>query len=264
MEAMNNRSSPVVEMEDASIVAVGSPDVTLIDNVTWTIAAGEYWVVGGLPGSGKSSLLLTAAGLLRPRRGNHRLFGRDTAFWSEDEAVRERLRVGFVFADEGRLFNQLSVAENLALPVCYHRDLQPADIQDQLEAVLKSTGLMSVAQHRPGQISRALRQRAGLARALMMRPDVLLLDDPLRGLDWRHMRWWLDILAELSAGHGLLEGRRLALAVATGDLRPWREDKAKFATLSDGRWLVLGERAALDTADSNLIRELLVGEMAKD
>ncbi len=257
-------NSPVVEMLEVAVAAAQAPDVAVVEGVTWTVGAGDYWVVGGLPGSGKSSLLLTMAGLLRPQRGQHRLFGRDTAGWGEDEAVRERLRIGLVFAEEGRLFHQLTVAENLALPICYHQDCLPAETHDRIAAVLEGTDLASVAHRRPGEISRALRQRAGLARALVMNPDLLVLDNPLRGMDWRQTRWWLDFLSGLVAGHELLGGKRMTLAVATDDLRPWVEQGQKFAVLGQGRWSVLGARAALSEADPILLRELLTGDGAKN
>ena len=82
----------------------------------WTVAAGDYWVVGGLPGTGKSDLLATAAGLQRPLRGTHLLFGEDLARLDEPALIQKRLRVGLVFENGGRLFNRLTVAENLALP----------------------------------------------------------------------------------------------------------------------------------------------------
>lgn len=257
-------NSSVLEMEDVAVAAAPAPDVVLLEGVNWTVAAGEYWVVAGLPGTGKTSLLLTAAALLHPVRGGHRLFGQDTAAWGEEDGVRERLRVGLVFADEGRLFNQLSVAENLALPICYHRNCPAAEAEEQIQAVLEMTGLSALAHSRPGSIHRTFRPRVALARALVLQPELLLLDDPLRGMDARQTRWWLEFLARLNAGHESLNHRKVALVVVTDDLRPWLDHGQNFALLDEQRWIALGGPAALRAGGPAVLRELLADGMAKD
>src|SRR5256885_13173954 len=122
-----NLPRPVIQMRQVAIMDSRSPDSILIEEVTWTIAAGEYWAVGGLPASGKSDLLATAAGLQKPFRGFHELFGRDAMEMTPEELAQERRKIGIVFGDEGRLFQHLSISENIALPLTYHRNLKPAD-----------------------------------------------------------------------------------------------------------------------------------------
>src|SRR5437667_8016082 len=132
--------SAVIAMRQVTIADSHAADRIPIEEVTWTIATGEYWAVGGLPASGKSDLLATAAGLHRPLRGFHELFGRDTAELSPEELEQERLRIGIVFGNEGRLFRSLTIAENVALPLAYHRNLNLVDTAEKVAELLELVG----------------------------------------------------------------------------------------------------------------------------
>jgi len=254
----------VMELLDAAIGSPHAPETLEIEGIHWRVALDDYWVVGARPGSGKSSLLAVAAGLQRPARGTHRLFGRETALLAEHELARERLRVGLVFEMGGRLFSHLTVAENVALPLRYHRDWPEEQVAAHVAAVLELTGIAHLAARRPARVVRALQPRVGLARALALNPEALLLDNPLAGLDPRQARWWLDFLAALAAGHEFFGRRRMTLVVASDDLRPWMDQGRQFALVKDRRWLPLGGRDAAAACMEPLLRELLAAEFAAD
>jgi len=97
------------------------------------------------------------------------------------------------------------------------------------------------AESMPGTLGRQWQKRTALARALILKPEVLLVDDPLAGLDLRHTNWWLKLLDHLSGGHPLLQGRGLTLVVSTSDLRPWKGRARQFAVLKERRFVVLGD-----------------------
>ncbi len=103
-------NAALVESAGAEIVSSRNPDLVRIRDCNWRVLGGQYWVVGGAHGSGKSDLLATAAGLQRPRGGSLRLFGDDIAGLGESELLAKRLRVGFVFNSGGRMFADLTVA----------------------------------------------------------------------------------------------------------------------------------------------------------
>lgn len=251
---------PLLEMRGVTAGTMRNPEATVVTGVNWTVAAGDFWVVAGLQGSGRSDFLMLAAGLMPPRTGEHRLFGEPTAAFGESR-LPQRLRVGLVF-DGGQLLNHLTVFENVALPLRYHRNLPRAEIETDVRAMLEATGLLPWASSTPGALPRAWRKRAGLARALMLRPELLLLDCPLSGLDLRHVNWWLNCLDELARGHALLGGRPLTLVVTGDDLHFWRGRARQFALLEDRRLTVLGDWTQVECSTHPAVRTLLEGHRA--
>jgi ABC-type transporter Mla maintaining outer membrane lipid asymmetry ATPase subunit MlaF len=253
--ANTNSSAPAMEMRNVAVSTRGDVDTVAVESVNWTVAPGDFWIVGGLQGAGKSDFLLTAGGLTGPTEGTYRFFGEEMPIF-EDHRLPERLRLGFVF-DGGQLFNRLTVAENVALPLRYHHNLAHAQANAEAQRMLELTGLTSWADSTPGAIGRNWRKRVGLARALMLKPDVLLLDNPLAGLDLRHCSWWVKFLGELSRGHEWRDGRPMTLVVTADDLRPWRQCARQFAALKDKHFLVLGSWEQIEVASDELVRELM-------
>ena len=247
---------PLIELSGVSIAAAQEPTVALVENVNWRLHAGEFWAVGGLQWTGKSDWLTTVAGLQQPMAGVHFLFGQETAALTPPELVEARLRVGLVFENGGRLFTQMTVEENVALPLRYHRNCPPEEAREAVQAMLELAGLTEFAPQVTGQLNRSWRQRVALARALILQPEVLLLDNPLAGLDPRQTRWWLDTLDALNAGHPALASRPLTLVTTTDDLRPWQARARQFALLQGRRWVTLGNRIALAESDETVLYDL--------
>jgi len=251
---------PAIEMHGVSVGAIRDLDMLVLEDVNWSVAPGEFWVIGGLQGAGKSNFLMMTSGLMPPTAGTYCFFGGEMPIF-EEERLKERLRLGFVF-EGGRLFNHLTVAENISLPLRYHQNLNKSRVAVEVQRMLELTGLTPWADSTPGAMVRNWQKRVGLARALMLRPEVLLLDNPLAGLDMQHRGWWLDFLEQLSKGHEWLNARPATLVVTADDLRPWRNRARHFGVLKDKRFTVLGTREQLEMAGDGLARELLASATA--
>lgn len=253
--AMAPSAAPVIEMQEVAIGALRDPSLVVTEGANWRVAPGDYWAVVGLHGSGKSDFLMTTAGLAPPLSGLYRLFGEPMPIFDEPR-LNTRLRMGLVF-DNGQLFNQLTVAENIGLPLRYHHNLAPDWAQAQVQAWVEATELAPWANRLPSTLGRNWQKRAGLARALVLKPELLLVDDPLAGLDPRHTSWWLAFLDVLSRGHPLFEGRQITLVVTTADLRLWKGHARQFAVLNNRKFSVLGSWSQLETGTDELVQELL-------
>jgi ABC-type transporter Mla maintaining outer membrane lipid asymmetry ATPase subunit MlaF len=248
-------NQPILEMSGANIAALRDASLTLLEDVHWTVRAGEFWVVAGRPHSGKSDLLLHAAGLLSPTAGTCRLYGVETGDLDETH-LAERLRVGLVFPD-GKLFNQLTIAENIALPLRYHQPRPEAETTRIVNGLLELMELQSAANATPENVAAVWRQRAALARALALAPELLLLDNPHAGLSSRQLEWLQVLLDQLWHGHAFFGGRPMTLVAATDDLPHWQHPQRKFAAIQEGRFAELGAWGQANFMQHPAVQELL-------
>lgn len=237
----------ILELRDAVVPRRRDAEASSLAGVNWSVRAGEFWVVGGTEGGGKSDLIFMLAGLTQTLGGSYTLLGHDMRQQFGDEFLPNRVRLGMVF-DDARLLSHLSVAENVALPARYHGDLHLDESAAWVEALLKATGVAELAHNTPGLIPRHWRRRAALARALALRPEILFLENPLRGLDFRQTIWWTSFVKRLWQGHDLMRGRPMTIVATTDEFRPWRDSGAQFASLHEKTFAVMGSEVPDDEA----------------
>ncbi|MGE3163682.1 MAG: ABC transporter ATP-binding protein [Planctomycetota bacterium] len=154
----------------------------ILAGVDLCVSKGETLVILGRSGTGKSVTLKHIIGLLKPDRGQVLVFGQDLASLSAKQLKETRRRVGYLFQD-GALLNWLNLADNVALPLRENYRLSKAEIQQRVHQALATVELQDASTKLPGEISGGMRKRAGLARALVAGPDVILYDEPTSGLD---------------------------------------------------------------------------------
>jgi ABC-type transporter Mla maintaining outer membrane lipid asymmetry ATPase subunit MlaF len=256
--AAQPEGDPAIEMVDATLTSLVDTQRVVAEHVNWTVMPGDYWVIGGLHGVGKSDFISAAGGILLPSHGAYRLFGKEVQFGYEQELVSTRLRLGLVF-DGGRLLKHLTVAENVALPLQYHLALAAEELTDRVRQLLELVEGLENAESYPAGVSRNKQQRIGLARALALQPEVLLLDGPLTGLDPSDAAWWIDTLDRLAKGHPLLKDKPLTLVATAHDFRPWRGHARQFAVLRQRRFRLVGQGVTQALTEERLHQEI-VGE----
>ena len=173
--------------------------VHALAGVDLRVAAGEFVAITGPSGSGKSSLLNILGCLDHPSSGRYLVEGRDVATLDDEAAsdIRNR-RIGFVF-QSFHLLPRLTVLENVLLPLRFHRQ-PPADAADRARELLERVGLGDRGAHRPGELSGGQMQRAAIARALLLRPALLLADEPTGNLDSKSAADVLGLIDEVHKG----------------------------------------------------------------
>ena len=238
-------SELLLELREVTVPLRSRVEEPSLTDVNWSVRPGEFWVLGGHHGSGTSDLLLMLAGLAKPLAGTYTLFNQDMGEHFGDKFLPHRLRLGLVF-EEARLFHDQTLAENIALPARYHHNLTPDEAEGWVGALLQATELTPLAGQTPSMVGRRWRRRAALARALALRPEVLFLENPLRGLDARDGAWWVTFVQQLWRGHDLMRGQPMTVIASTDEFRPWRESGAQFAVLHGGTLRVAGDGASLD------------------
>jgi len=188
----------------------GDRTLTALDHVDLSVAAGEFAAVVGPSGSGKSSLLAVAGTLRRPDSGRVLIGEVDvTALGRSARSAVRAERIGFVFQGTN-LLPSLTAVDQLLVGV-HLRGGRPDRHRDEAVRLLEELGLGHRVDHRPHQLSGGERQRVGIARALMNRPDVLLVDEPTSALDQERGRQIVDLLA------GLTHERGVATVMVTHD-----------------------------------------------
>jgi putative ABC transport system ATP-binding protein len=197
---MNNNPPSALQLEDVRLTlksAAGPVDI--LSGISLTVPAGQSVALTGPSGSGKSSLLMVAAGLEKPSGGRVAVTGTDITRMGEDDAARFRLgRIGIVF-QSFHLIPTMTALENVAVPL---ELLGVADAFDRAESELRAVGLIRRTDHYPGQLSGGEQQRVALARALAPRPQILFADEPTGNLDGATGEGIADLMFGLNAERG--------------------------------------------------------------
>jgi len=250
---------PRLEVEGLG-VRFGRQEV--LRDISLALGAGESLVVLGESGCGKTVLLKSLIGLVRPSAGVVRFEGRPLAGLGDRDLAHLRTRYGFLFQGAA-LFDSLSIAENVAFPLREHTRLSPAEVREIVTGLVDEVGLpRTVLAKKPVELSGGMRKRAGLARALALDPQVMLYDEPTTGLD----PIMSDVINEL-----ILRVRRrpgVTSVVVTHDMRTARKVADRIvmlyplARLRPGEPQVVfdGSPAALDRSTDPRVRQFVEGK----
>ena len=170
----------LIELNDVS-VQFGRQ--TVLRSLSLSIPAGQTVAIIGESGCGKTVLMKTIIGLVNPSKGHVRFDGQHLRQLDEQELARQRIRFGYVFQNAA-LFDSMTIGQNVAFPLRQHAALTSVQIDEIITARLFEVGLpKSVIRKKPAELSGGMRKRVGLARALVLNPEVILYDEPTTGLD---------------------------------------------------------------------------------
>jgi phospholipid/cholesterol/gamma-HCH transport system ATP-binding protein len=219
-------------------------------DVTLTLPPGEISVLLGPSGTGKSVFLKTLVGLLRPDRGHIWIDGHDLANCSENKLYELRRLFGVLFQD-GALFGSLSLYDNIAFPLREHTKKSEGQIRQIVMEKMELVGLLGAEAKLPGEISGGMRKRAGLARALVLEPEIILFDEPDSGLDPVRTAYLNQLIVDLNAD---IEATFL---IVTHDINTARTVPDNIGLLFRRELVMFGPREMLLSSDEPVVRQFL-------
>jgi phospholipid/cholesterol/gamma-HCH transport system ATP-binding protein len=221
-------------------------------DVSLSLPAGEVSVMLGPSGTGKTVFLKSLVGLIRPDRGRVLVDGIDTVSCSERQLYQVRKLFGVMFQD-GALFGSLNLYDNVAFPLREHTKLTEAEIHRVVLEKMDMVGLADAGHKFPGEISGGMRKRAGLARALVLDPQIILCDEPDSGLDPVRTAYLSQLLIDLNAEIDA------TILIVTHDIQIARTVPDNIGMLFRGDLVMFGPREVLLTSDNPVITQFVNG-----
>lgn len=224
----------------------------VLDKANLTIADGKTYVIIGRSGCGKSVLLKHIEGILKPDSGKVIINGRDISAMKEDELNVLRLKMGMVFQG-GALFDSLTVGENVGFGLIEHQHLEPCDLWERVEESLSMVGLSGIENIMPSELSGGMKKRVSLARALCIKPQIILYDEPTTGVDPITADSINELIKEL---HDKL---KVISIVVTHDMKSAYKIADRVAMLYQGKIIAEGTPEEIQNSGHPVVRQFVNG-----
>jgi len=223
----------------------------VLNGINLTVSRGETLAVLGRSGTGKSVLLRLIIGLQKPDSGSVRIHDQDLAGLALDQLSEIRKKMGFLF-QHAALYDSLTVEQNVAFPLQHHKkEMSRSEQRDRVKQLLAEVGMEGDLEKMPSDISGGMQKRVGLARALVLEPDILLLDEPTAGLDPISSAEIDELVLKLQAEH------HMASIVVTHDLHSAKTIADRLALLNEGNVVIEGSFEELQKSEVGFVREFL-------
>jgi len=231
MQQAKQEGEPVIEIKD---LYKSFGDLDVLKGINLEVYKGENVVVLGRSGTGKSVLIKIIVGLLTQDKGSALVLGKEVSTLNEKELREIRLKIGFSFQNSA-LYDSMTVRENLEFPLVRNvANLTRGEINERVESVLDSVGLSQTINQVPSELSGGQRKRIGIARTLILKPEIMLYDEPTAGLDPITCLEINQLIKEVQ------EKYRTSAIIITHDLTCARETGDRIAMLLDGQFLRQG------------------------
>jgi phospholipid/cholesterol/gamma-HCH transport system ATP-binding protein len=223
----------------------------VLNGISLSVNRGETMAVLGRSGTGKSVLLRIIIGLETPDAGSVYIHNQNIVGMAIDRMGEIRKKMGFLF-QHAALYDSLTVAENVAFPLVHHRkDMSRSERNQRVKQLLSEVGMEGNLDTMPSDISGGMQKRVGLARALALEPEILLLDEPTAGLDPISSGEIDDLILKLQ------RERRMASIVVTHDLHSARTIANRLALLDQGNVVIEGTFEDLQQSDIGFVEDFL-------
>lgn len=223
-------------------------DRRVLQDINLSVAPGEAICIVGRSGTGKSVTLKLIIALIKPDAGHIWIDGEDINRLEGNDLSRVRRKMGFLFQNAA-LFDFLTLYDNLALPLRRLTRKSDQEIDEIIDRVLHQVGLGGDREKMPLELSGGMKKRAGLARALVLEPEILMVDEPSSGLDRITASEIDDLLIE--------QKRRTTMIIVTHDVHGARRIGDRFAVLDQGRLAALGKPEDLKEHENETVRKLV-------
>lgn len=242
-------SAPLIEVKNFRKVFEGK---VVHENVTFHVNKGECLGLVGGSGAGKSVLLRSLIGLERPESGQVIFYGQDLTQLSEKDFIEVRKRIAYAFQG-GALFDSMTVFDNIAYPLRAHTKLKPKEVRERVMEQLQDFGLEKAEKLYPAELSGGMQKRIGIARAIVMNPEVILYDEPTAGLDPANTRniQALILRSKKKGVTSILVTHDMPTAMAVCD---------RICLLRKGRIVASGTVEELQVANEGPLVEFVRGE----
>lgn len=241
--------SIAIQVQDVTKIYAGR---TVLDAIRLDVNQGETLVILGGSGSGKSTLLRLMIGNVKPDGGDIVSMGKSIRSMSAHELDEYRKSIGVLF-QSGALFNSMSVADNVALPLREHTDLPEETIQIMVKIKLELVGLREHAEKMPAMLSGGMKKRAGLARALALDPKILFYDEPSAGLDPVTSAEIDQLIIKLNKLLGVTS------VVVTHEMDSAFRIADRMVLLDRGKFIVSGTAEEMRTSTDPLVKQFVHG-----
>jgi phospholipid/cholesterol/gamma-HCH transport system ATP-binding protein len=239
----------IVVLDDVHKALGGRP---VLRGVSLAIRRGETMVIIGRSGTGKSVTLKNILGLLRPDKGRVILYGQDVTNLPESEYAEVRKKFGVLF-QSGALINWMSVGDNVALPLREHTRLPETEVQKRVREKLAILGLENDAAKMPSEISGGMKKRAGLARGIILDPEIILYDEPTSGLDPVMSNQINDLILRMQQLLGVTS------LVVTHDMESAYRIGNRIAMLYDGKIIQVGTKEEIRDSANPVVQQFIHG-----
>ena len=227
-------------------------DRTILNGINLEIYRGETFVIMGGSGCGKSTFLRHLIGALIPDQGKVSVLGKDLSTLNEDEMDKLKKKLGMSFQSSA-LFDSMTVGENVSLPLREHTKLDKSVIDIVVKMKLEMVGLRGFEDLMPSQLSGGMRKRVGLARAIVMDPEIVFYDEPTAGLDPIVSGVIDKLILDLS--------KKLSITsiVVTHDMKSVFSIADRVAMLYEGRVLEVGTTKEISASKNQMVQQFISG-----